>query len=198
MTKSEDISPIIPLNLGSSAQNFGLSSEEFNVMVGHLMNGSDELFEHVFLTHFEECRSFIYGKYDMSYETSYDITMDTLIEFRLKLIQGKISYGNTRYLFTRMACNNFVASMRQDQKVREILFESKIEDETYEEHILTLEAAWKKLDESEKKILKSYYYDGLPLKDIANDLQIPDATLRKKKQRAMDRLREIFFSFKHL
>lgn len=194
MDSPEEIPDIVPLFNGGPSQNFGLRPEEFNEMISKLMTGDDSLFEHIFLSHFEICRSYVSSKYNIEYETSYDITMDTLLEFRRKLMEGKISYGNTRYLFTRMACNNYVMQVRQDQKLKEILSNEEIPEDAHEEQIHKLNLAWQKLDESEKSLLTGYYYEGQALKDMAVSMNIPDTTLRKKKQRAMDHLREHFFS----
>jgi RNA polymerase sigma factor (sigma-70 family) len=196
--KPIESSGVIPLNNAGPAQNFGLSMDEFTVMLAQLEEGEDQLFEHIFLSHFDECCKYVSSKFGMEYENSYDITMDTMLEFRLKLLSGKISYGNLRYLFTRMASNNYVAQLGQNQRLKQILHTNDIEEIYHEERFDKLDQAWKRLDETERTVLTQFYYEDRSLKDIAESTQANDAAVRKKKQRAMDSLREAFFKiYKH-
>ncbi len=196
--KPKIASDVIPLNNGSPNQNFGLRQDEFEEMLEQMQTGQDQLFEHIFLAHFDDCRKFLSSKFSMEYEVSYDITMDTMLEFRLKLLQGKIVYGNLRYLFTRMASNNYLSHMSYEQRLKQVLRDEEIEEIYQEDRFDKLTVAWKSLDESERTILTQYYYEDRSLKDIADANQVNDATLRKKKQRALDSLREVFLKiYKH-
>jgi RNA polymerase sigma factor (sigma-70 family) len=189
---------VIPINGQLPSHNFGLMQHEFDLMLAQLTEGKEDLFEHIFLKHFDDCRKFISSKYTMDYETSYDVTMDTMLEFRLKLLHGKIRYGNLRYLFTRMASNNFVKQLSLEQRMKQMLTHDDIDEEYHEDRFDQLDKAWKELDSNDRDLLTQYYYEDKSLKDIAATTQINDATLRKKKQRAMDSLRTVFFkNFNH-
>jgi RNA polymerase sigma factor (sigma-70 family) len=183
---------VIP-DQGDKAQNFGLGKEEYNHMVLKMIEGDDTIFEHIFLTHFEECRKYISAKFAIDYDESYDVTMDTLLEFRTKLIQGKLSYGNLKYLFTRMASNNFVDAISLKNKMKHLLIADDINETDHEGHFDLLHKSWATLGESDKTLLTQVYYEDTSLKDIAASSQMNDATLRKKKQRAIETLRKAFF-----
>jgi RNA polymerase sigma factor (sigma-70 family) len=186
-------SDIIPLHNGGPAQNFGLSIDDFKHMLAQLREGADQLFEHIFMSHFDDCRRFIASKYAIDLDVSYDITMDTMLEFRLKLIQDKITYGNLRYLFTRMASNNYLSKIGAEKRLKQILISEEVDEIYHEERFDKLGMAWENLEEAEKKILTQFYYEDRSLKEIADTAQLNDAAVRKKKQRAMDTLRLAFF-----
>jgi len=92
----------------SNENNFGLSVAEFNQLAAQLADGDIQLFEQIFLSHFEFCMLYVINKYSASRDEAYDCTMDTLLDFRQKIIDGKVKYGNLRFLFTRMAGNRYV------------------------------------------------------------------------------------------
>jgi hypothetical protein len=178
----------------SPNQNFGLSKSQFDTIVYELKQGNESLFEKIFLSHFEDCTIYLKNSYKAPYEIAYDITMDTMIEFRYKLLTDKISYGNLRYLFTKMAGQLYLKSIAKDNKVKESIFESTEEIDDYEDKILALKGAWAGLSPDDKKLLENFYYLDIPLNKMAEVENKSDAALRKQKQRAVDKLRQIFFS----
>ncbi len=185
-------SELDPLNTPN--QNFGLSNAQFDDMVIQLKQGNESLFEKIFLAHFKECTNYIKFNYNAPHEVAYDITMDTLIEFRLKLLTDKIVYGNLRYLFTLMASQLYIKSIAKDNKVKQSIFEYAEEIDESEEKIDALKNAWKELSLEDRKLLENFYYLDIPLNRIAEVENKSDAALRKQKQRAVDKLRQVFFT----
>jgi predicted DNA-binding protein YlxM (UPF0122 family) len=120
--------------------------------------------------------------------------MDTLIEFRYKLLTDKISYGNLRYLFTKMAGQLYLKSIAKENKVKESIFESIEVEDDIEDKMIALKNAWSSLSHEDKKLLENYYYLDIPLNKIAEVEYKTDSALRKQKQRAVDKLRQIFFT----
>jgi DNA-directed RNA polymerase specialized sigma24 family protein len=185
----KDLDPTIPLK-----QNFGITQSEFDVLVARLKAGDESMFEKIFLAHFNYCISYLKKNYNAQYDAAYDVTMDTLIEFRYRLLLDKISYGNLRYLFTKIACQQYVKTISKDYKQEDNIFEDCENDDNFEDKLETLKLAWLDLGFEERKLLESVYYLDIPLIKIASVTSKTDATLRKQKQRAMEKLRNLFFN----
>ena len=183
--------------ISSPSKNFGLTSEDFDHLLLELKKGDETLFQTIFLAHFEDCLQFISNKYTLQYEKAYDVTMDALLLFRRRLLEGKISYGNIRFLFTRMAGQIYLKQTNKEiskveiSEVRDLLGEEgeEIDDETLE----VLNKAWEQLGKECRGLLKRFYYYKSTLKEIAEEQQKNAATLRKQKQRCIEKLRHLFY-----
>lgn len=173
-------------------KNFGLSQLEYDQLVSSLKQGKEELFEKIFLSHFDNCQQFLVTNHQVSYELAYDITMDTLIQFRQRILLGKTTYGNLRYLFTVMASQNLFKHYKKGKKVDLSPFYIEEVPGKSEEVYDALSSAWNSLENDSKKVLEEFYYNKTPLIKIANKLGITDTTMRKKKQRCLEKLRTLF------
>ena len=181
-------------------QNFGLKFSDFNEMLNSLQQGDEKLFEHVFVKHFSDCRSYLMRECTAQADDAYDITVETIISFRKRLIDGKIDYGNLRFYFTKMAKDSYLKLLEKNKRtpVSEfVLTEADREDESTEafddEQMHALDNAWNKLNEDCRKLLRSHVYDGLQLKQVAQLLNENEANIRKRKERCMDKLKSSFF-----
>jgi DNA-directed RNA polymerase specialized sigma24 family protein len=180
---------------GQSSRNFGLSMHEFTALVDRLKNGDQSLFERVFLHHFNDCMLYLIHQKSTLQHIAYDATMDTLLKFRQLLVDGKITYGNLRYLFTRMAV--FAAQKIRMKNTRidpiESMQEMTVQEpDTVEEESLTILAkAWKKLGEECQHLLTHFYYNSKSWKEIAVLMEISEDNARKKGQRCRDALTTI-------
>lgn len=195
--KNQDIPDNKLVEIPSRRKNFGLSKTEFDTLSEALKNGEELLFERIFLSHFQECEFYIMKKYSISKSVAYDLTMDTLIEFRRLIILDKVKYGNLRFLFTKMASQNLMRSQKKKAKtdLKPFFEVESFEVEDYEdnEHLYcALTLAWDVLDNDAKKILEAHFYNKTPLVKIAKVLGISDSSIRKKKQRGLEKLRTIF------
>ena len=184
----------------NTIQNFGLKQTTFSDMLNALQQGDETLFEHVFVKHFSDCRNYLMRECDASAEDAYDITVETIISFRKRLIEGKIEYGNLQYYFTKMAKDNFLKLLERNKRLpvgEFVLNEADREDEPSNEfdadQLLYLEKAWSKLNPDCQKLLRSHIYDGLQLKQVALLLNENEANIRKRKERCMDKLKSSFF-----
>jgi DNA-directed RNA polymerase specialized sigma24 family protein len=180
------------IQFGQSSRNFGLSRTAFQDLVTRLQAGDQTLFEHVFVNHFEACLNFLIYQKNIPQPIAYDASMDTLIVFRQMLADGKIEYGNLRFLFTRIAV--FAAQKISNKNNRidplETIQGMKIPEPEYvdAESVQLLGRAWKQLDTACQQILSSFYYDNQSWKDIAAVLQITEGNARKKGQRCREAL----------
>ncbi len=181
-------------------QNFGLKFSDFNEMLNSLQQGDEKLFEHVFVKHFSDCRSYLMRECAAQADDAYDITVETIISFRKRLIEGKIEYGNLRFYFTKMAKDSYLKLLEKNKRtpVSEfVLTEADREEEPTEafddDQMYALDNAWGKLNEDCRKLLRSHVYDGLQLKQVAQLLNENEANIRKRKERCMDKLKSSFF-----
>jgi len=170
--------------------NFGLSKEEFDELVVELQKGDEQLFEQIFLSHFELCMNYIQNHCKASYDDAYEAVMETLVQFRKRLIQGKVHYGNMKYLFTLMAKQNYL-------KMGKVLDESvtmRSDEATFDEETFgLLDRAWSELCDNCQKVLKGYYYDGFTLKQLTQHLNhTSNAATRKQKERCLKKLKTSF------
>lgn len=173
------------------SKNFGLSPVEFDQLLSRLREGDENLFENVFLAQFKNSIDFLCKGYKIEHEIAYDIVMDTLILFRHKLLEGKIVYGNLQYLFNTMARQLYLKSL-QKKPTTELFdhdFTEENHSESLENHYQNLEKAWTYLNVKEKQILEKFYYLKIPLNVIALEQNVNEASLRKQKQRALEKLK---------
>lgn len=188
-----------PEIIPSRSKNFGLTPESFDRLLQELKRGDETLFQTIFLAHFQDCIKFISNKYGLQHEKAYDITMDALLLFRRRLLEGKISYGNIRFLFTRMAGQIYLKQANKEiAKVEISEIQGLLNDEDEELDSETLEAfnqAWEQLGTDCRGLLKRFYYYKATLKEIAEEQQKTAAALRKQKQRCIEKLRHLFYQF---
>lgn len=188
-------------NQGSMDKNFGLSPNDFDKLAQDLKKNEADFFKAVFLKHFKECMIFLQKQDGASSDDAYDATMDALIQFRRLLVEGKLKYGNLRYLFTKMASQIYLKNKKKFQ-VQEI-GTSDMEmaelgsDDGDQENIALLNAAWPKLGPDCQELLKLYYYGQMKLTEIAAYKEKTPAAIRKQKERCIERLRSILQQENH-
>jgi RNA polymerase sigma factor (sigma-70 family) len=164
-------------------------------MLKNMKAGDDALFEQIFLAQFEETISYLMRRYKVNRSSAYDATMDALLKFRRRLLEGKIGYQNMRFLFTQMAGQFLMATLKKDTKSTVISIQEEIDvvEEKVDDRILDiLDVAWKLLGDQCSKLLENYYYKKIALKELAKKLGKSDAALRKQKQRCLETLRSYF------
>lgn len=184
------------LKIPNPKDNFGLSKLEFNEFVNKVRDGDESLFIRVFNIHFKSSVRFIQNKFSISEEVAYDVCMETMLEFRNKLKNGKISYGNVRYLYTKMAVHKYLDDIKRKKKVTEaidVFMEgSKSLSISETEFLATLNLAIDNLDESQKHMIKEIFYSGKETEQIIEENEISYSTFRKRKQRSLDKLKLTF------
>ncbi len=178
------------------SKNFGLSRSAFQELLKALKEGDDDLYQQIFLAHFEDCLNFLKRQYKASHHDAYDASMDALVAFCDRLKKERIQYGNLRFLFTRMAGQLYLKKTKDDSRLTELTSEWDVVDEpdgdVPADVMDTFNDAWPRLGKGCQKLLKSFFYDQRKLKEIATQLEKNEATVRKQKQRCMSKLQEIF------
>jgi len=177
--------------------NFGLTKSEFDAYVVKLTHGDESLFTKVFKTHFHDSVAYLRVKFKISNEKAYDACMDTLLEFRRKLLEGKIQYGNLRYLYTKMALNNYIDDIRKNEKTSTAIevFMSGNDLETVDRQYFfdVVDKVLEDQDVDTKAIVDQLFYVGKHVNQLAEESGVSNATMRKRKQRVLDKLKQTFF-----
>lgn len=171
------------------SKNFNLTVNEFDTLALNLRSGDEELFEKIFLSNFETCVVNLQAKYKCAYEEAYDATMDALIQFRNRIIENKIKFGNLNYLFFLMASQIFVRNKKQFKflDIQENLFEHDIS--TYSDlDIHNMRKAWNELSLECRELLAQNIFNGTRLKEIAEDDDRTHLAVRKQKRRCLNKL----------
>lgn len=186
---------------GPAAKNFGLTQEQFRSLLEKLRRGDEELFEQVFLVHFDSCVSYIRTKYRASYEDAYDASMEGLLKFHKGLKEGRIQYGNLRYLLTCMASQIYIKASKKHQMVdsmpdgvEELLSATDIP--TFSDEVRTaFDRAWTSLAPDSQALLRAFYVEKKRFKEIAAEFQKNEPSIRKQKQRSLQQLQKAFQRF---
>lgn len=181
---------------GKLAQkNFNLLEQEFLLLKKELQSGNESLFKQVFLSQFEYSLNYVIKKYNAEYDVAYDITMNTLLEFRNRIIKDKISYGNLSFLFTQMCSQRYQRAMKSNNKVTKISkhIERSLTDtddsSISSEMIEQLDIAMDKMGENCKDILMKFYYENMSYKSLESVYNKNASALRKQKERCVTYLK---------
>lgn len=173
-------------------KNFGVTKIEFQQLVEELRNGNDRLFERIFFSHFGDCIAYVKRMYSATYDDAYDATMDAALDFRLRLIDDKIKYGNLRYLFTKMATQYYLRNKKKF-RITEIEESEIIEpDQIDEDDVIILRSAWSQLDQECKSLLSMNFYSNMKLSVIAEIKGKTPSAVRKQKERCIKKLMDFF------
>jgi RNA polymerase sigma factor (sigma-70 family) len=170
------------------SKNFNLTELQFNEMVAQLHFGDNALFKQVFVAHSADCIKYLQLTYKAEYDEAYDAMLDTMLNYRQRLVDGKVSYGNLRFLFLQMASQHYIRQQTAKSKVVSTeQFDEPEEEEVSitEDQLAMLGQAWKDLGDVCKDLLKMNFYDGLKLNEIAKKMDKSDVAVRKQKERCL-------------
>ncbi len=176
-------------------KNFGLTEEEFDVLLRALQNGDQRLYEQTFLNHFQPCMQYLQRAYGASHSDAYDATMDTLLVFCKRLRAGKITYGNLRFLFTRIAGQVYFRSKKKQGPLldtEELPEITEVIDTVDPDALNILNKAWQELCDGCRALLKAFYYENINLNEYASAQGRTHAAVRKQKQRCVKKLSLLF------
>lgn len=166
-------------------------------MVAALRRGDQTLFERVFLAHCKDCIAYLMREDKADRDQAYDATLDALIDFRFKLVDGKISYGNLRYLLTLMARQRYQRIAAQTASL--VSFPPEYQFLQADEEVVIdarskelLDAAWAMLPHEGQELLIATLVHGAKMTDIAKEMGVSAVVIRQRKRRYLLELRSIF------
>ena len=145
----------------------------------------------------EENFNYIYNKYANNlyniaygYTRNYDDAIDVVQNVYLKLLRCNKdfkTFDDCFYFLIRMTINESIELLRSNYKNKVILDEeliTKLPSQNINESIYDIEKAIEQLPVKYKTIVILYYYDLMPTKEIAKVLNLSDAAVRKRLERA--------------
>jgi len=178
----------------SLKENFGISRDQFDDLVQRLKIGDDSFITNHLCFQLSESIKYLQNRFGISKEYAYDVCMDTFLDFRAKLIQNKIEYGNLRFLYSRMCVNQYLdqkkKSVKVDSAISQFLVSSRNDSGSKETFFANLERAIQMLSKENIEILKEIFYSGKSLDKIAEERDISYAALRKRKERLLLKLKK--------
>lgn len=179
-------------------KNFDLSEKSFKKMQQNLIGGDDALFKQIFLAQVDETIRYVVQQFKAEYNEAYDCVLDTLVVFHKRIAEGKVQYGNLRFLFTQMASQHYQRMKKKQLKIRtteEQFIDIGSDPSTYsDEQLKQLKLAWSNLGPECQQILKMNYYMDMNLAEIAEQLEKSHSAIRKQKQRCKDSLKNLYFN----
>ena len=145
----------------------------------------------------EENFNYIYNKYANNlyniaygYTRNYDDAIDVVQNVYLKLLRCNKdfkTFDDCFYFLIRMTINESIELLRSNYKNKVVLDEeliTKLPSQNINESIYDIEKAIEQLPVKYKTIIILYYYDLMPTKEIAKVLNLSDAAVRKRLERA--------------
>ncbi len=177
-------------------KNFGLTQKEFNRLVIQMESSNNSLLHHIYKVHFEICRDYLKERYTIDDSIAYDLFMDALVAFRSKVLNDKITYGNLKFLYTRIAINCYMDYHRQKRRLELAIknFSETIGSNssiTNDALLKILNKCIGKLKEKDALLLHQLFLDEKEQEALAIEMGISYATLRKRKERALERLKAL-------
>ncbi|HOY14460.1 MAG TPA: sigma-70 family RNA polymerase sigma factor [Saprospiraceae bacterium] len=184
-------------NSDLASKNFNLSQQTFEELLEALQNGDNQLFKQAFLAQANDVISNLKSKYKAEHNDAYDAFLDTLLVFRSRMLDGKVSYGNLRFLLLQMSSQHYLRMVGKKtdeltETAMEFLQDEEDEKPYNEQQLEALERAFKKLNELCSELLLLNYYQGLKLSAIAEKLERSPDAVRKQKERCKQSLIELF------
>lgn len=180
---------------GISAKNFNLTQSQFEELSNELIAGNETIFQQIFLSNFEKSMHYLIVKFQATEEEAYDVVMNVLLEFRVRIIQSKVSYGNLNYLFNQMCTQRYQRSKGKSIKTSELIdgYSESIVDSTegelQEENYKLMQKAIEKLGENCQLLLQRIYFEELSYQELEKTLKTNAASLRKQKERCITKLK---------
>jgi RNA polymerase sigma factor (sigma-70 family) len=179
-------------------KNLGLNEKSFNELVAKLKNGDEKLFEIAFEELAKDGIRSLKIRFKSDVNTAKDVVIDSLLIFRNKLINGKIKYGNLKYLFLKMANQNYLRQIKKSSLVIAISdkvdidshFTEQEEPKYSDSHYKKLNKAFDLINRMCKELLEKYYRSRKKTNEIAVEYGVSNDVIRKRKQRCLDSLRE--------
>lgn len=174
-------------------KNFQLTAAEFEQLLLRLQQGDERLFESVFLAQFEPAINYLKKRFKADHEIAYDTVMSTMTNFFLRIKDGKVRYGNLRYLFIQMLVQEYYRRCKKVWRFEEFDgIDLANPDNDQQELMALFDQAFAQLDPNCRALLYAYYYEDQSYSELAKKFGKTQVAIRKRKQRCQQRFKSIF------
>lgn len=136
-------------------------------------------------------------KTGMSILKNDDDACDAIQETLISAYKNLPALNNPEYFNTwiiRILINKCYDIIRKNKKITFLNEKLEVNDNTYYEMYCNesrLEKVLNQIDSDLRTVIVLFYYDDLPIKDIAEILNIPEGTVKSRLSRARDKIFEI-------
>lgn len=178
----------------------------FQEMVEQLKTGNTRLYDRYFGYIGKEVIFHLNNKYKASRIDAQEATVKAMYIIYNKLKEDKVKFETIYNYFSRIAYHEFLKIRNKHNNDNTFLIETEItpdadfyeEDGDKEEDTIftelnfdLLKKSIRKLDVGCKEILKFVYNKGMRQNEVADKLNMSYSALRKKKQRCIEKLKEL-------
>lgn len=135
-----------------------------------------------------------YIKHGISILKNDDDTCDAIQETLVSAYKNLKSLREPKYFSSwiiKILINKCYDILRKNKKIKYLNEKMQIEEDAYYEMYCNdseLENVLKQLEDNLKTVVVLYYYDDLPVAEIANILNIPEGTVKSRLSRARDKI----------
>ena len=178
-----------------------MKQRDLEELLRQMKDGDNSGLNSIFITHARYCISGLMKKHNCPREDAEDIYADSVLNFRDKLIDGRIEYLTDVKSYLFATCNNmFLARLKRTSRVMRAVSELSIgnddieadgetESQYREELINSVEVALNNLQEKCRNMLHMFYFEKLSLEEIAVRFDMANANVAKvSKARCFQRL----------
>lgn len=180
-----------------------MNNNEFVALVEELKAGNNTRLKLIFETHSAYCINKLISNHQCTLEEAEDIYMDSIINFRDKILSGKLEILTDLKSYLFATCKNMLlVKLKKEQRVNKAVLEiyddktyeidddDLFSDPSYQEKILSvMNEAFSFLNENCQKILRAFYFERLSLDEIAEKYGLANANVVKvSKSRCFQKL----------
>ena len=181
-------------------KNFSLSHAEFTALAERLKEGDQQLIREIFATTFVPVRTSLRRDYGVKQAVAHDACVDALIQLRDGIARGTIGYGNLLALYRRMAgqhlgrlqsdkgSDNLPLSALSANESNVLARDVRLTPNDYQR----LDVAFRKLGARCRELLLQVYRFGVNMTVLSARQDELAATLRQRKRRCLEQLRQLY------
>jgi DNA-directed RNA polymerase specialized sigma24 family protein len=175
-------------------QNFGISEQQYLYCIDQAQYGDNSLLKLVFIDQYNKCAEYLINTLNLDESEARDISMDALLKFWDKFLNSKLRYGNLKYLLTKMAFQLSVKYKVDRRKEKMNLINIHYDENSTNDYCIEcLLKSFSNLKPVHQQLLQSYYIDDISMVEYAKKENVDEATIRKRKQRAVEMLKQEFY-----
>lgn len=165
-----------------------MNQEELEALKTQLKEGNNDYLKLIFEKHGTYCISNIQRKFSCPLEDAEDLLIDAILNFRDKLLSGKITYITSikNYLYTtcvNMKLENNYYSGKKKEKEKEVihfLYDDEGNYREYKEELIKIsQDSFMQLGEACQKILSYFYVYNYSMQQIADKMNFANANTAK-------------------
>ena len=155
------------------------------------MKVTNEVFEEIYSLYAKEIFNVAYG-----YLRNKDDAIDVVQNVFLKILKCKKDFKtllDIKYFLIRIAINESIDILKSSYR-RLVIFDNEIiirsPQKDYDEELLKVADCVMTLPDKYKTIVIFYYYDSMKVKDIAITLNLSEAAVKKRLERAREYMKQ--------